>query len=201
MADAAERAQYASRNSAAPSHEAPVAHELGECVAGEAKARGATPHRRCPMPDTNFPKPGPAFDAGHVPITEEFDSVKRSLPPVATLVAALVVVVVFIVGVAYIFRAKPVAQGQIDRAFAMQQQDKPYSMVLMQVTLRNVGDKTLYIKDIKSDITTEAGASSDQAASAVDFSRYLQAFPDLQMYATEPLKVETKIPPGGEAQG
>jgi hypothetical protein len=35
----------------------------------------------------------------------------------------------------------------------------------------------------------------------VDFSRYLQAFPDLQMYATEPLKVETKIPPGGEAQG
>jgi len=153
------------------------------------------------MPNTNFPKPGPAFDAGHVPITEEFDSVKRSLPPVATLVAALVVVVVFIVGVAYVFRAKPVAQGQIDRAFAMQQQDKPYSMVLMQVTLRNVGDKTLYIKDIKSDITTDAGESSDQAASAVDYSRYLQAFPDLQMYATEPLKVETKIPPGSEAQG
>jgi hypothetical protein len=153
------------------------------------------------MPNTNFPKPGPAFDAGHVPITEEFDSVKRSLPPVATLVAALVVVVVFIVGVAYVFRAKPVAQGQIDRAFAMQQQDKPYSMVLMQVTLRNMGDKALYIKDIKSDITTDAGESSDQAASAVDYSRYLQAFPDLQMYATEPLKVETKIPPGSEAQG
>ena len=29
----------------------------------------------------------------------------------------------------------------------------------------------------------------------------LQAFPDLQMYATEPLKVETKIRPGGEAKG
>src|SRR5215471_7856245 len=149
------------------------------------------------MPDTNFPKPGTAFDAGHVPITEEFDSVKRSLPPVAALVAALVVVVVFIVGVAYIFRAKPVAQGQIDRAFAMQQPDKPYSMVLLQVTVRNVGDKMLYVKEI----TTDAGETSDDAASAVDFSRYLQAFPDLQMYATEPLKVETKIPPGGEAQG
>ena len=83
------------------------------------------------MPDTNFPKPGVKFDAGHVPITEEFDSAKRSLPPVATLVAALVVVVVFIVGVAYIFRAKPVAQGQIDHAFAMQQADRPYSMVLI----------------------------------------------------------------------
>jgi len=153
------------------------------------------------MPDTNFPKPGVDFDAGHVPITEEFDSAKRMLPPVAPLVAALVVVVVFIVGVAYIFRSKPVAQGQIDNAFAMQQEDKPYSMVLMQVTVRNIGDRPLFIKEIKSDIITDHGESVDDAASAVDFSRYLQAFPDLQMYATEPLKVETKILPGGEAKG
>ncbi len=153
------------------------------------------------MPDTNFPKPGREFDAGHVPITEEFDSAKRTLPPVAPLAVALLVVVVFIVGVAYIFRSKPVAQGQIDQAFAMQQPDNPYSMVLMQVTLRNIGDKTLYIKEIKSDIMTEQGESSDDAASAVDYGRYLQAFPDLQPYATEPLKVETKIPPGGEVKG
>ena len=153
------------------------------------------------MPDTNFPKPGVAFDAGHVPITEEFDSAKRSLPPVATLVAALAVVVVFIIGVAYIFRSQPVAQGQIDRAFAMQQEDKPYSMVLMQVTVRNLGNKPLFIKEIKSDIMTDQGESVDDAASAVDYSRYLQAFPDLQVYATDPLKVETKIPPGGEAKG
>ena len=153
------------------------------------------------MPDTNFPKPGVAFDAGHVPITEEFDSAKRSLPPVATLVAALAVVVVFIIGVAYVFRSQPVAQGQIDRAFAMQQEDKPYSMVLMQVTVRNVGNKPLFIKEIKSDIMTDQGESVDDAASAVDYSRYLQAFPDLQVYATDSLKVETKIPPGGEAKG
>ena len=83
----------------------------------------------------------------------------------------------------------------------MQQQDNPNSMVLMQVTLRNIGDKTLYIKEIKADITTDMGDSSDEAASAVDYGRYLQAFPDLQAYATEPLKVETKILPGGEAKG
>jgi hypothetical protein len=153
------------------------------------------------VPDTNFPKPGVAFDAGHVPITEEFDSVKRSLPPAASLVAALAVVLVFIVGVAYIFRSTPVAQGQIDRAFAMQQEDKPYSMVLMQVTVHNVGNKPLFIKEIKSDIMTEQGESVDDAASAVDYSRYLQAFPDLQVYATDPLKVETNILPGGQAQG
>lgn len=153
------------------------------------------------MPDLNFPKPGAEFDAGHVPITEEFDSAKRSLPAVAPLAAALVVVVVFIVGVGYIFRSKPIAQGQIDQAFAMQQEDKPYSMVLLQVTVRNAGDKPLFIKEIKSDIMTDQGESVDDAASAVDYSRYLQAFPDLQMYATEPLKVETKIPPGGQVKG
>jgi hypothetical protein len=153
------------------------------------------------MPDTNFPKPGVDFDAGHVPITEEFDSARRNLPPVATLVAALAVVLVFIIGVAYIFRSKPVAQGQIDRAFAMQQADQANSMVLMQVTLRNVGEKPLFIKEIKATILTDQGESSDDAASAVDYGRYFQAFPDLQMYASEPLKVETKIAPGGEVKG
>jgi hypothetical protein len=154
------------------------------------------------MADTNFPKPGSAFNAGHVPITEEFDSARRTLPPIAPLAVALLVVVVFIVGVAYVFRSKPVAQGQVDQAFAMQQADAPNSMVLMQVTLRNIGDKTLYIKEISANITTDAGESApDDAASAVDYERYLQAFPDLRAYATEPLKVETKIAPGGEAKG
>src|SRR5215469_16509411 len=153
------------------------------------------------MPDTNFPKPGVDFDAGHVPITEEFDGAKRMLPPVVPLAVALLVVLVFIIGVAYIFRSKPVAQGQIDQAFAMQQEGNSYSMVLMQVTLHNIGSKTLYIKEIKASIVTDAGESTDDAASAVDYGRYLQAFPDLQMYATDPLKVETKIPPGGEVKG
>jgi hypothetical protein len=154
------------------------------------------------MADTNFPKAGSGYNAGHVPISEEFDSAKRTLPPIAPLAVALLVVVVFIVGVAYIFRSKPVAQGQVDQAFAMQQADAANSMVLMQVTLRNIGDKTLYIKEITANITTDAGESSpDDAASAVDYERYLQAFPDLRAYATEPLKVETKIAPGGEAKG
>ena len=153
------------------------------------------------MPDTNFPKPSVNFDAGHVHMTEEFDSAKRTLPPVAPLAVALVVVLVFILGVAYIFRSKPVAQGQIDRAFAMQQENNAYSMVMMQVTLHNIGDKTLYIKEIKASIVTDQGESTDDAASAVDYGRYLQAFPDLQIYASDPLKVETKIAPGGEAKG
>jgi hypothetical protein len=114
---------------------------------------------------------------------------------------ALVVVLVFVIGVAYVFRAKPVAQGQIDQAFAMQQESNPYSMVMMQVTLHNISDRMLYIKEVKASIVTDAGESTDVAASSVDYGRYLQAFPDLKMYASDPLKVETKIPPGGEVKG
>ena len=43
------------------------------------------------MADTNFPKPGSSFNAGHVPMTEEFDSAKRTLPPIAPLAVALLV--------------------------------------------------------------------------------------------------------------
>ena len=141
------------------------------------------------------------FDAGHVPITEEFDSPRRTLPAVLPLAIALVVVVVFIVGVAYIFRAKPVAKGQIDNVYFSQKKDEPASMVAIQVTLRAVGDKPLYIKSITADLQTTGNSYTDEAASPSDYDRYFQAYPDVKDHAMKPLEVETKIPPGGEERG
>jgi len=141
------------------------------------------------------------FDAGHVPITEEFDSAKRTLPAVVPMAVALVVVAVFIVGVAYIFRAKPVAQGQIDNVFLSQNKDQPAAMLAIQVTLKAVGEKPLYIKSIKADLDTGGGSYSDEAAPASDYGRYFQAHPDLRNHAMKALQVETKIPPGGEEHG
>ena len=48
---------------------------------------------------------------------------------------------------------------------------------------------------------TDQGESADDAASAVDYERYLQAFPDLQMYATRATEGRNQDPPGGEAKG
>jgi hypothetical protein len=143
----------------------------------------------------------PEFDAGHVPITEEFDSARRTLPPVLTLAAALVVVVVFIVGIGYIFRSKPVAQGQIDNVFISQNPGQPNSMVAIQVSLRAVGDKPLYIKAITAELKTQSSEYTDEAASASDFERYFQAYPSLKDHAMKPLAVESKIPPGGQENG
>jgi hypothetical protein len=141
------------------------------------------------------------FDAGHVPITEEFDSARRTLPPVLTLAIALVVVVVFIAGIAYTFRAKPVAQGQIDNTFISQNKGQPNSMLAIQVTLRAVGDKPLYIKAITAELKTQNDTFTDEAASASDFSRYFQAYPDLKDHAMKPIAVEDKIAPGAQESG
>src|SRR3974377_968037 len=101
------------------------------------------------MADSKAPQKKPKFDAGHVPITEEFDSAKRTLPAAVPLAIALAAVMIAVGAVAYLFRAKPVAQGGIDAVYFSEPANMTNGMVLLQVTLRNVGSKTLYIKAIK----------------------------------------------------
>ena len=152
------------------------------------------------MADNRSPqKPPPRqYDAGHVPITEEFDSPKRTLPPAAPVAIALVVVAIVVGIIAFLFRAKPMAQGGIDAVYFSEPAGMTNGMVLMQVTLRNVGDKTLYIKSITANLKTEQDLSDD-AASPSDFERYFMAYPDLKEHSTQPpLVVEMKIAPGAE---
>jgi hypothetical protein len=73
-------------------------------------------------------------------------------------------------------------------------------MLLVEVTLHNTGDKVFYIKSIQAGIKTDQGEQSDDAASASDYGRYLQAYPELAGHSPA-LQVETKIPPGGEQKG
>ncbi len=143
----------------------------------------------------------PQFDAGHVPITEELDSAKRSLPPVAPVAIALVAVAIVVAIIAFAFRAKPAAQGGIDTVYASAQPGQPDIFVSIQVTLRNVTDKVLYIKDIGAEVTTDQGKLSDTAASPTDYDRYFEAFPDLREHSTQALVVETKIAPGAVQKG
>lgn len=148
------------------------------------------------------PKPAPPqFDAGHVPITEEFDSPKRSLPPAVPVVIALVIVAIVVGVIAFVERSKPVAQGGIDAVYASQPANMTNTMVVLQVTMRNVGDKALYIKSISANLKTDQGDQSDDAASPSDYDRYFSAYPNLRPHATQPLTVETKIMPGAEQKG
>jgi len=144
--------------------------------------------------------PAPQFDAGHVPITEELDSAKRTLPAVVPVAIALLVVLIVVGIILYAYRPKPIAQGGIDAVYFSQPENMTSPMMLMQVTLRNVGDRTLYLKSITANLKTDQEAS-DEASSPTDYDRYLMAYPDLKEHVTQPLVVEMKIPPGGEQKG
>lgn len=155
------------------------------------------------MPDgaTQPKSKQPAPDAGHIPITEEMDSAKWTLPPVMPVVIVLLVLAA-IVGVgAYLLRAKPGASGAITGVYAAETPDKSSTMVLMQVSVSNIGDKPLWVREIKAQLKTDQGEWTDDAASPVDFARYFKAFPALGLHETPPLKPETKIAPGAQAEG
>ncbi len=131
---------------------------------------------------------------------DEFGTAKRTLPPAAPVAIALVIVGIVVALIAYTQRAKPVAQGKVDGAWFSQPANMESPMILISVSLRNVSDKVLYIKSIKATVETDKGDQSDDAASASDYDRYLQAYPDLSGHGA-PLQVETKVQPGGEQKG
>jgi hypothetical protein len=131
------------------------------------------------------------------PAYDEFGTAKRSLPPIAPVAIAIVLVAVVVAIIAYTQRAKPMAQGSIDGVWFSQPANMPSPMILVAFTLRNVSDKTLYVKDISAAVKTDQGDQTDEAASASDYDRYLTAYPDLAGHG-RPLQVETKIQPGAE---
>ena len=153
-----------------------------------------------PEPEAAAPRidlgPGPGINIG-----EEFGTAKRNLPP-AKIVAIVLGAAAVIIGIfAFVDRAKPQGGGSVDNIAVVEIPDQHAVMVAVNVTVHNSGEKPLWIHDIKAKITTDGGELTDEAASAVDFDRYFQAFPVLRAHALSAIPPETKIPPGGQAQG
>ena len=140
--------------------------------------------------------PGPGIDIG-----EEFGTAKRNLPH-AKLVGIVLAVAAIVIGTfAFLERAKPQGGGSVDNIAAAEVPNQNLVLVAVNVTVHNSGEKSLWIHDIKATIKTDSGDLSDVAASPVDFDRYFQAFPTLKEHALPAIPPETKIAPGGQAQG
>lgn len=163
------------------------------------------PSQSSPTPEaTPEPEQNPIIDLGPGPginIGEEFGTAKRNLPPAKIVAIVLGVAAVFLGIFAFVTRAKPQGNGSVDNIAVAEIPDQHAVMVAVNVTLHNSGEKSLWIHDIKAKVTTDGGEFSDEAASAVDFDRYFQAFPVLKEHALPAIPPETKIPPGGQAQG
>lgn len=160
------------------------------------------PAAAAPQPATPS-QPAPTARPGHVPMTEEFDRAKWTLPPAAPVLIVLGVLVLIVGIVAWVYRPRPLDSGEIVSVFAVQPPDQQTVLVAVQLNLRNLGEKPMHIRSVEAELTVpgQSDALKDEAASAVDFERYFQAFPELKQHAGEPLPIEVPIAPGTQQQG
>ncbi len=171
------------------------------------------------------PKPGPPSklasppDAGHMPMSEEMDSARWTLPPVVPVLAAAAVIAI---AVFFFTRqaSKPQASGAITRVVAAELPAPPPEpaakkgstppmpepersvMAVVHLRLENKTEKPLFLRRIRARLEVPGGqAEEDQAASAVDHDRYLNAFLELLPHKIAALPPETRLAPGAQQDG
>jgi len=154
------------------------------------------PHPTSSQPSTSpttTPQAANRPSAGHIPITEEMDSAKWTLPPIVPLLVAAVLVAIVVSVVVFSNKTKPSASLAITKVVSAAQEGN--TMVAIQIKLDNQVEGPLWIKEIKAEVETADGKKySDSAAPGVDGPRYMEAFPALQEAKADWLKEDLKIP-------
>ena len=146
-----------------------------------------------PTPPASGQPPGPTIH-----ISDEFGTAKRNLPPVKILVITTAGILL-IAGIASFFqRAKPQGGGSLDNVVAVDLPGQNSVLVALTFTLRNSGQKSMWVHGIQGKLVTSSGESSGEAVSAIDFDRYYRAFPALKENAQAALTPEAKLQPGQE---
>ena len=154
-------------------------------------------------PQPTAPKP-PGLDLGPgvgINVTQDMATPERSLPPAKIVLIALAGLAVVLAIYGFVGRAKPQGAGSLDNIAAVEVPNQNSMLVALTVTVHNSGEKPLWIHNIEGKLKTPSQEYSDDAASAVDFERYFQAFPALKQNSRAALMPETKILPGNEARG
>ena len=154
-----------------------------------------SPSNAAPSPGINL-GPGVDFNIG-----EEFGTASKKLPPAKIVLACVAALAVIFAVASFLLRTKPAGAGSIDNVAFVEVPGQNMLMVSINVSFQNNGKKSLQIHNIAAELETSAGSFKDNAASAVDFDRYFQAFPALKEHALPPLKPEDKIAPGDKAAG
>ncbi len=149
------------------------------------------------------PRPAstPASDREQrIPVYEEYDKAKWTLPPPKIIGIALAIVAVVVAIVVLLQRPVPTSSGSIDDVQVVEPTGGGV-LVAVNVAVHNVGQKPLYVHLIHAKVKTDKGEWSDDAASAVDYDRYYSAYPTLKQNAIPAIKQEDKIPVGAEQKG
>jgi hypothetical protein len=150
------------------------------------------------------PEQPPGLDLGPgvgINVTEDMAAPERKLPPLKILLYTLAGLAVVLGIYGFIGRAKPQGVGSVDNVAAVAIPGQNSMLVALTVTLHNSGERPLWIHTIQGKLKTPSDEYSDDAASAIDFDRYYQAFPALKQGSQAALLPETKILPGNDAHG
>jgi len=158
-----------------------------------------------PAPASSQPASSPPAALAQITefhIGDEFGTAKRNLPPVPIVLICLAAVAVVVGIFAFTERAKPQGAGSVDFVSVTEVPGQNMVLSAITLTLRNTGEKPLWIHSLKAQlITADNQTHEDEAASAVDLDRYYQAFPVLKQSSEAPLSPETKLLPGTVRRG
>ena len=152
----------------------------------------------------NAPAPSTANAASdreqRIPVYEEYDKAKWTLPPPKIVGIALAIVAVVVAIVVFLQRPVPTSSGSIDDVKVVEPTGGGV-LVAINLTVHNMGQKPFYVHLIHATVKTDKGDFTDDAASAVDYDRYYGAYPALKQNAIPAIKEEDKIGVGGEQKG
>jgi hypothetical protein len=160
-------------------------------------------------------------DAGHVPMTEELDSARWSLPPVVPVVVAAAVLAIVLAVYLLSSKQPPTSSGSAVRVVALpmhieskgsiapgqegtidQNVEKSDSLLVnVALDVKNAIGKPMYIKGIDAKLVTDKGEFTDHAAPASDYERIVQAYPQLGIAQMKPFQSESSIAANTEQQG
>src|SRR5205085_11234969 len=140
-----------------------------------------------PATPPQAPATPPAPAGPTINIGEEYGTAKKNLPPAKIVLIAIAVVAVVVLIMSFVKRAKPQGSGSLDNVVAVEIPGQNSTMAALTFTLHNGSDKALYVHSLQGKVTTASGETTADAASAVDFDRYFQAFPALKNGAQLPL--------------
>ena len=151
----------------------------------------ATPETEMPV----IPQPDAMAHIG-----QEYGTGKENLPP-ARLVSIILGVLVVALGIlAFVYRAKSPAAGSIDDVQVQDVAGQNSVMLAVNVSFQNNGKTEYKMRSINAELETANGTYEDQPAAAMDFNRYLEAFPQLKTNAIPQLEIQT-VEPGGRRSG
>ena len=116
------------------------------------------------------------------------------------ILIGIAIIGVIAAGVLFFNRPRPVGKASIQEAYAVDTTNGVLAAV--QFTIANGGERAVFVKNVAATLASGGQQyTDDTAASASDYERYEQAYPDLRQHVTKAITPETKINPGQEISG